>query len=93
MSPSQAAGYSGSPANGSVLDIGYVWTPETEINNEPILEGEIPITLNQDTLLARYYAAGIHRLIFQGAIVHVTDAHDAPGDRAVCGNASKCTCP
>ena len=66
MSPSQAAGYSGSLANGSALNIGFVRTPETEYNNEPILEGEIHTTINQDTLLARYYGAGIHRLIFQG---------------------------
>lgn len=67
MSPSQAAGYSGSIPNGTALNIGFVRTPETEINNEPILEGELHTTLNQDTILARYYAAGIHRLIFQGA--------------------------
>ena len=59
MSPSQAAGYSGALPNGSNLDIGFVRTPETEYNNEPIFEGEIHTTINQDTLLARYYAAGI----------------------------------
>lgn len=67
MSASQAAGYTGPLANHSALDIGYVRTPEYEINNEPILEGDISTTISNDTLLARYYAAGIHRLVYQGA--------------------------
>lgn len=66
LSPSQSAGYSGSLANNSPLDVGYVRTPEYEINNEPILEGDISTTINNDTLLGRYYSAGIHRLVFQG---------------------------
>jgi outer membrane receptor protein involved in Fe transport len=61
------AGYNGSVPNNSPLDIGYVRTPEHEINNEPILEGDIRTTLNNDTILARYYAAGIHRTVYQGS--------------------------
>jgi hypothetical protein len=65
--PAQIAGYNGSLAVGSTVDLGYVRTPEHELNNEPILEGEIHTTLNNDTILARYYAAGIHRLLYQGS--------------------------
>jgi outer membrane receptor protein involved in Fe transport len=67
MTATQAAGYTGSLANNSMLDIGYVRTPEYEINNEPILEGDISTTIQNDTLLLRYYSAGIHRLLFQGS--------------------------
>ncbi|MFN2448344.1 MAG: TonB-dependent receptor domain-containing protein [Candidatus Baltobacteraceae bacterium] len=67
MSPSQAAGYTGPLANNSPLDIGYVRSPEEEYNNEPIFEGDIRTTLQNDTVLARFYSAGIHRLIFQGS--------------------------
>ena len=66
MSPSQAAGYTGSIPNGAPLDIGFVRTPETEYNNEPIFEGQIRSSAGKDTVLARFYAAGIHRLLFQG---------------------------
>lgn len=65
-SAGQIASYSGSIPNNAPLDIGFVRTPEFEINNEPILEGEIGTTLRNDTLLARYYSAGIHRLLYQG---------------------------
>jgi hypothetical protein len=64
--PGQIASYSGAIANNSPLDVGFVRTPEYEINNEPILEGDFRTTLNNDTILARYYSAGIHRLLFQG---------------------------
>lgn len=66
LSASQAAGYTGSLANNSAVDVGYVRTPENETNNEPIFEGDISSTINNDTVLARYYAAGIHRLVKQG---------------------------
>ncbi len=65
--PAQIAGYTGSIPNNSAVDVGFVRTPEFEINNEPILEGEIGTTLGNDTLLGRYYSAGIHRLLFQGS--------------------------
>lgn len=67
MSASQAAGYTGSLPNNSALDVGYVRTPETEINNEPILQGDLRTSAGNDTLLGRYYAAGINRLIYQGS--------------------------
>jgi len=35
-------------------------------NNEPIIEGEVRTTLGNDTLLARFYHAGIVRLVLQG---------------------------
>jgi hypothetical protein len=35
-------------------------------NNEPIIEGEVRTTLGNDTILARYYHAGIVRLVLQG---------------------------
>lgn len=64
--PAQIASYNGSVPNNSPLDVGFVRTPEEEINNEPILEGDFRTTINNDTLLARFYSAGIHRLLFQG---------------------------
>ncbi|HET9096630.1 MAG TPA: TonB-dependent receptor [Candidatus Baltobacteraceae bacterium] len=67
MSASQSKNYTGSLANGSGLDIGYVRTPENETNNEPILEGDLSSSIGNDTVLARYYAAGIHRLNHQGS--------------------------
>ncbi|HET7812996.1 MAG TPA: TonB-dependent receptor, partial [Candidatus Baltobacteraceae bacterium] len=39
---------------------------DNEINNEPILQGDIRTTLNNDTILARYYHASIWRLIHEG---------------------------
>ncbi|MDQ2662876.1 MAG: TonB-dependent receptor [Candidatus Eremiobacteraeota bacterium] len=67
MTPSQAAGYNGSIPNGTGLDIGFIRTPEIEHNNEPILEGEIRSSVGNNTVLARYYGAGIHRLVDQGS--------------------------
>lgn len=64
--PGQIASYNGAIPNNSPLDVGFVRTPEYEINNEPILEGDFRTTIGNDTLLARYYSAGIHRLLFQG---------------------------
>jgi hypothetical protein len=65
-SAGQIASYNGAIANNSTLPVGFVRTPEYEINNEPILEGDLRTTINNDTLLARFYSAGIHRLLFQG---------------------------
>jgi hypothetical protein len=65
-SPGQIASYNGAMPNNSPLDVGFVRTPETEINNEPILEADFRTTISNDTVLARYYSAGIHRLINQG---------------------------
>lgn len=48
------------------MDVGFVRTPEYELNNEPILQGDIRTLVGNDTLLARYYSAGIHRLLYQG---------------------------
>lgn len=39
---------------------------DIETNNEPIIQGEIRSTLGNDTVLGRFYHAGIHRLINQG---------------------------
>lgn len=65
--PTAGKGYSGS-INPGPFAIAKVAPggPEQEINNEPILQGEIRTTLNNDTILARYYHAGIDRLIYQG---------------------------
>jgi outer membrane receptor protein involved in Fe transport len=40
---------------------------DLENNNEPILQAEVRTTLGADTLLGRFYHAGIHRLINQGS--------------------------
>lgn len=66
--PGQIASYNGSLPDNSTLDVGFVRTPEHEINNEPILEGDFRTTIGNDTLLARYYSAGIHRLLYQGTL-------------------------
>ena len=59
------AGYSGSLAGGPISALfGYYATSgtgEREINNEPILQGEVSTTLGNDTILARYYHATINR--------------------------------
>jgi hypothetical protein len=66
LSPSQSAGYNGALPNNSAVDVAFLRTPEYELNNEPILQGDIRSTIGNDTVLARYYSAGIHRLLFQG---------------------------
>jgi hypothetical protein len=38
----------------------------SEVNNEPILQGEFRTTFMGDTILARYYAASINRLQYNG---------------------------
>lgn len=61
--------YTGSIPNGAAFDAAYVRTGnDSEINNEPIFEGDFHTTVGHDTLLARYYAAGIERLIHQGPL-------------------------
>ncbi|MGC8485113.1 MAG: TonB-dependent receptor plug domain-containing protein [Candidatus Baltobacteraceae bacterium] len=61
------AGYTGSLAAGG-LGVNYLHTGGTdqEINNEPILQGEIRSTLGRDTVLARYYHASILRQVTEG---------------------------
>ncbi|HEY8298289.1 MAG TPA: TonB-dependent receptor [Candidatus Baltobacteraceae bacterium] len=60
--------YAGSIPNGSIQDVGFVRVgDDREINNEPIFEGDFRTTLGKDTLLARYYAAGIDRLLYTGS--------------------------
>lgn len=59
--------YTGSIPNGGNIDAAYVRTGnDQEINNEPILEGDFHTSVGNDTILARYYAAGIDRLVHQG---------------------------
>lgn len=61
-------GFAGGPlAPGAPLTITSLHPGlDHEVNNEPILEGDLRTTIGSDTLLFRYYAAGIHRLINQG---------------------------
>lgn len=62
-----------------------------EVNNEPILEGDLRTTIGNDTLLFRYYAAGIHRLISQGgpnAQTSQTFLLNVSGTN--CGNSTGC---
>ncbi len=65
---SPLAGYTGSLAPGGSLGVNYLHTGGTdqEINNEPILQGEVRSTLGRDTVLARYYHASILRQITEG---------------------------
>ncbi len=70
--------YSGLPANGIVAGTnvntfqnGYPF-PYYEINNEPMFQGELRTTYRGDTILARYYAASINRLQYDGAWGDIT---------------------
>jgi outer membrane receptor protein involved in Fe transport len=58
------ATYAGPLSPGTVQTYQNVFLPndEYEINNEPIFSGEIRTTLNNDTILGRYYTASINRL-------------------------------
>jgi outer membrane receptor protein involved in Fe transport len=59
--------YAGPIPNGSIQPVAFLHIGDDhEINNEPIVEGDLHTTVGKDTLLARYYAAGIDRLVFEG---------------------------
>ncbi len=62
------AKYSGSLTAGSPILITNLHPggSDQEINNEPILQGDIRTTIGNDTILARYYHASIWRLIHEG---------------------------
>ena len=61
-------GYTGSVPNGTLQPVAFVRPGrQREVQNEPILQGDIRTSIGNDTLLARYYAAGIHRLLFEGS--------------------------
>lgn len=63
-----SASYSGSiPNNSSINEIFLHAGTDREIQNEPILMGDLRTSSGNDTLLARYYSAGIHRLVDQGS--------------------------
>ena len=64
---SGAATYTGPQATGSAINTWQnVFTPnDFEINNEPIMEGELRTTLGHDTILGRYYTASINRLQYE----------------------------
>ncbi len=63
-----AAGYTGTiPNNAPINEIFLHPGTDREVQNEPIVMGDLRTSSGNDTFLARYYAAGIHRLIFQGA--------------------------
>jgi hypothetical protein len=52
------------PTNSQFLmNSSFVGAPEIEANNEPIFQAEVRTTLHNDTILARYYNAGIKRII------------------------------
>lgn len=60
--------YNGSiPNNASINEIFLHPGTDREVQNEPMLMGDLRTSSGNDTLLARYYAAGIHRLLFQGS--------------------------
>jgi outer membrane receptor protein involved in Fe transport len=59
--------YTGSIPNGTQQPIAFARPGrQREVQNEPILMGDIRTSMGNDTLLARYYAAGIHRLLYEG---------------------------
>lgn len=64
------ATYSGGAiAAGSTQNINNVFlrSPTSEVNNEPIWQGELRTTMGKDVFLARYYAASIGRYLFNTA--------------------------
>lgn len=60
--------YNGSIKPGTQIPVvfGYTSAFDNETNNEPILQAEMHTTLGNDTLIGRYYHAGIVRLQYQG---------------------------
>ncbi|HEX5274936.1 MAG TPA: TonB-dependent receptor [Candidatus Rubrimentiphilum sp.] len=61
------SGYNGAIPNGSSQNVIFLHAgTDREVQNEPILQGDLRTSSGNDTLLLRYYAAGIHRLINQG---------------------------
>jgi hypothetical protein len=61
------AGYTGSVPAGPVNLWDNIYPPdEWEVNNEPIFEGEFRTAIKNDTILARFYAATIDRLQYNG---------------------------
>lgn len=68
---------------------------EWEINNEPILQGELRTVSGQDTILARYYTASINRLQYN-ALNNASDAFTGAYQLYGCtgsGGCSKSTNP
>ena len=67
FTPGTGGTYTGSIAAGSPLLVTALHPgTDHEINNEPIIEGDVRTLLGTGTLLGRFYSAGIHRLINQG---------------------------
>ena len=62
--PQYTGNSSGIAAGQQVFTWQNIFTPpgEWEVNNEPILEGDLRTVVGQDTVLARYYTASINRL-------------------------------
>lgn len=60
--------YTGSIKPGTMIPVvfGYTSAFDNETNNEPILQAEMRTTVGNDTLVGRYYHAGIVRLQYQG---------------------------
>ena len=59
--------YTGSIPNSSSINEIFIHPgTDREIQNEPIVEADLRTSMGNDTLLARYYSAGIHRLVNQG---------------------------
>jgi hypothetical protein len=66
MPSSGGPGYSGSLAPGP-YQVLFLYPANSEIDNEPMLEAEIGTTVGNDTILARYYHALIHREVDAGS--------------------------
>lgn len=64
---STAPGYSGALGVGQQVSVANIFPVyNREINNEPILQAEVRSTIGNDTVLARFYHAGIQRLKREG---------------------------
>jgi hypothetical protein len=59
-------GYSGSLRQGPIQVL-YLYPANSEIDDEPMFEGEIGTAIGNDTLLARYYHADIYREVDAGS--------------------------
>ena len=66
--------YSGSLQPGA-LPVHYIHPggSDKEVNNEPIVQAEVRSTLGRDTILGRFYHAGIARLINEGISPKIPD--------------------
>ncbi len=92
FTPGTGGAYTGSIAAGSPITTTNLHPgTDTEVNSEPIVEGDLRTTLGNDTILGRYYSAGIHRLVNQGGpLVSTPQIFMVTAFGTNCGNTVGC---